>query len=124
LPPWCLGRAPRSVGGAVPGSGWGTVRGLARTDGLAVGRHSTGNAELLREGDLVLWGARGTGPEQGTAWAGVFSTADEPLRHRVPLASTGLDPATDITEVWSGRSVRPYGAGDLLLDLPPHGVAL
>lgn len=121
---WCLGRSPMFVGGDLPSSDQDTLADLARTDVLAVGRHSTGNAELLREGDLVLWGARGTGPEQGTAWAGVFSTADEPLRHRVPLASTGLDPATDITEVWSGRSVRPDGAGDLLLDLPPHGVAL
>ena len=121
---WCLGRSPMFVGGDLPSSDEDTLTDLARADVLAVGRHSTGNAELLREGDLVLWGARGTGPEQGTAWAGVFSTADEPQRHRVPLASTGLDPAAEITEVWSGHPVRADDTGDLLLDLPPHGVAL
>ncbi len=121
---WCLGRSPMFVGGDLPSSDEDTLTDLTRTDVLAVGRHSTSNAELLREDDLMLWGAYGTGPEQGTAWAGVFSTADEPCRHRVPLTSTGLDPVAEITEVWSGAPVRPDAAGDLLLDLPPHGVAL
>ncbi len=121
---WCLGRSPMFVGGDLPSSDEATLADLARTDVLAVGRHSTQNAELLREGDLVLWGARGTGPEQGTAWAGVFSTADHPQTVRVPLASTGLEAAGAITEVWSGAPVHPDPAGDLLLDLPAHGAAL
>lgn len=121
---WCLGRSPMFVGGDLPSTDEDTLADLARTDVLAVGAHSTGNAELLREGDLVLWGARGTGPEQGTAWAGVFSTAEAPQRYRVPLSSTGLDPAAEVTELWSGHPVRPDAAGDLVLDLPAHGAAL
>ncbi|UFU07798.1 glycoside hydrolase family 27 protein [Ruania halotolerans] len=129
---WNLGRSPLFVGGDLPSSEDDTLADLVNTEVLAVGRDSHNTTELLREDDLIVWGATGTGPREGTRWAGVFNTADGARSVRVPLTSTGLTSAQSpgagaVTELWTGRAIDidpadPYAV--LELDLDAHGTAL
>ncbi|WP_321575540.1 glycoside hydrolase family 27 protein [Oerskovia douganii] len=135
---WCLARSPLFMGGDLPSTDPATIADLVHPGLIDVLHHSTGGAELVREGDLVVWGAEGTGPCAGTRWAGVFSTADAPVQVRVPAAAAGLAPLApggaallDVVDVWTGAGVPvdPAGAvtgGEavLTLDVPAHGVRL
>ncbi|SEE30973.1 glycoside hydrolase family 27 protein [Ruania alba] len=129
---WNLGRSPLFVGGDLPSSEDDTLTDLVNTEVLDIGKHSRGNTELVREGDLVVWGATGTGPREGTRWAAVFNTSDGARTVRLPLTSTGLaspgltSPGT-VTELWTARVLDvdpsdPYAV--LELDLDAHGTAL
>lgn len=129
---WCLARSPLFVGGDLPTSDPETVADLTSTAVLDVGRRSAGGRELLREGELVVWGAEGAGDLSGTRWAGVFNTADAARRVRVPAASAGLpDRPAALTDLWSGERVElapptPGSGGDAVIDaeVPAHGVRL
>ncbi|WP_235020218.1 glycoside hydrolase family 27 protein [Ruania rhizosphaerae] len=129
---WNLGRSPLFMGGDLPTTDAATLADLTHADALTIGRHSADNGELLRERDLIVWGARGTGPAAGTRWAGVFNSADGARTIHIPLTSTGLTSPdlptpTTITELWTGRRIEidpadPYAVLDLQVDA--HGVAL
>jgi hypothetical protein len=129
---WNLARSPLFVGGDLPTSDLETIADLTRTGVLDVGRRSAGGHELLREGDLVVWGAEGAGELDGTRWAGLFNTSGATRRVRVPAASAGLpDRPAALTDVWSGERVdleKPGAAtgGDTVIDVdvPAHGVRL
>ncbi|UFU02009.1 glycoside hydrolase family 27 protein [Ruania suaedae] len=129
---WNLARSPLFMGGDLPTTDEATLADLTNPDVHAIGAHSTDNGELVRERELIVWGARGTGSHAGSRWAGVFSTADGARTVRVPLTSTGLTSPdlptpTVITELWSGHRLEidpadPYATLELALDA--HGVAL
>ncbi|WP_125773363.1 glycoside hydrolase family 27 protein [Antribacter gilvus] len=136
---WNLARSPLFVGGDLPTSDAATVRDLGNTEVLDVGRHSAGGRELLREGDLVVWGASGAGPRAGVRWAGLFNTGASSLVARVPAASAGLADLAGLAglaqgsllDLWTGEEVALVtGAaetgGDAVVDveIPPHGVRL
>ncbi|AEG43588.1 glycoside hydrolase family 27 protein [Isoptericola variabilis] len=134
---WCLARSPLFVGGDLPTSDAATIADLTNPAVLDVARGSGGGRELLREGDLVVWGARGGGERgggelAGARWAGVFNTGREARRVRVPAASADLPGAPEaLTDVWTGERVRlapasAATAGDTVIDVdvPAHGVRL
>ncbi|WP_418277713.1 glycoside hydrolase family 27 protein [Isoptericola jiangsuensis] len=127
---WCLARSPLMVGGDLPTSDPGTIADLTHPGVIDVLRRSAGGAELVREGDTVVWGAATA--DGTTRWAAVFNTADETRRIEVPAGSTGVvgRPGT-LTDVWSGDVVATRPAvsttgHDVVLDLdvPAHGVRL
>ncbi|MGV4988402.1 hypothetical protein ACVB8X_34870 [Streptomyces sp. NRAIS4] len=116
-----ISRSPLMVGGDLPSSPPETVGLLTNGEALAVLLHSTGNREVLREGDLVLWTARDT--DGRTRYAAVFSLADGPRRYEIPLGSLGARPADRVQELWS-RTAVPHDGRQPAVDLPGHGAAL
>ncbi|WP_369387008.1 glycoside hydrolase family 27 protein [Streptomyces sp. CG1] len=118
---WLIARSPLMMGGDLPGSPPETVELLTNDEALAVLMHSTGNREVLREGDLVLWTARDT--DGRTRYAAVFSLADGPRRYGVPLGSIGARAADRVRELWTRTGVVHDGR-HLTVELPAHGAAL
>ncbi|MEU1405371.1 glycoside hydrolase family 27 protein [Streptomyces sp. NPDC005728] len=118
---WLISRSPLMMGGDLPTSPPETVELLTNDEALAVPWHSTGNREVLREGDLVLWTADDT--DGSTRYAAVFSLADGPRRFQVPLGSVGARPGDRVREVWS-RADTPHDGRHLAVGLPAHGAAL
>lgn len=118
---WLISRSPLMMGGDLPTTPPETVELLANDEALAVSWHSTGNREVLREGDLVLWTADDT--DGRTRYAAVFSLADGPRRYDVPLGSLGARPADRLRELWSRTAVAHDGRR-LTVALPAHGAAL
>ncbi|MGW1911791.1 hypothetical protein ACWCQS_13915 [Streptomyces sp. NPDC002076] len=117
---WLISRSPLMMGGDLPTSPPQTIELLTNDEALAVLMHSTGNREVLREGDLVLWAARDTdGP---TRYAAVFSLAARPRRYEVPLGSIGARPADRVRELWTPRV--PHDGRHLAVEVPAHGAAL
>ncbi|MDE0546650.1 hypothetical protein [Microbacterium sp. C7(2022)] len=96
----------------------------------------SGNRELLRERDLVVWAADGPA---GSRWAAVFNLSSDARREPFDTRSLGLGSSVvDVVDVWSGstlsasavheqsdaaRGVAP-GSTVLHLGLPPHGCVL
>ncbi|MGW7546705.1 glycoside hydrolase family 27 protein [Streptomyces sp. NPDC054770] len=118
---WLISRSPLMMGGDLPTSPPGTIALLSNDEALDVLWHSTGNQEVLRERDLVLWTARDT--DGHTRYAAVFSLADEERRFEVPLGSVGATPHDRVRELWT-RADTAHDGRRLVTVLPPHGAAL
>ncbi|MFJ9708896.1 glycoside hydrolase family 27 protein [Streptomyces sp. NPDC101234] len=118
---WLISRSPLMMGGDLPTSPPETIELLTNDEALDVLWHSTGNREVLRERDLVLWTA---GDSDGrTRYAAVFSLTGEERRFEVPLGSIGAGPGDRIREVWT-RTDTAYDGHRLVAELPAHGAAL
>ena len=134
---WVIARSPLMVGGDLPASDPATIALFTNPDVLAVHAASTGNRELLREGQLVLCGAAG---RDVTTYAAAFNLADEPLTVALDAGNLGfpLIPHGTVRELWTGilvpttpvsvqsddaRGVAPRSMA-LHYTLPPHGAAL
>lgn len=132
---WVMARSPLMIGGDLPTSAPETIALFTNDDVLEVLRESTGNRELLRERDLVVWAA-----ERGeTRWVAVFNTADQPREVPFDTRSLGLGPApAGVVDVWdaasvaveavheqsdAARGVAP-GSSVVRLTLEPHGCVL
>ncbi|MGW3132148.1 glycoside hydrolase family 27 protein [Streptomyces sp. NPDC001123] len=118
---WLISRSPLMMGGDLPTSPPETVALLTNDEALDVLLHSTGNQEVLRERDLVLWTARDT--DGHTRYAAVFSLADEERRVEVPLGSVGATPRDRVRELWT-RTDSAHDGRRLVTVLPAHGAAL
>lgn len=132
---WVMARSPLMIGGDLPTSAPETIALFTNDDVLEVLRESTGNRELLRERDLVVWAA-----ERGeTRWVAVFNTADHAREVPFDTRSLGLGPApAGVVDVWgaasvaveavheqsdAARGVAP-GSSVVRLTLEPHGCVL
>ncbi|MCG7208365.1 glycoside hydrolase family 27 protein [Streptomyces arenae] len=118
---WLISRSPLMMGGDLPTSPPETIELLTNDEALDVLWHSTGNREVLRERDLVLWTARDT--DGHTRYAAVFSLADEARRLEVPLGSVGAGPHDRVRELWT-RTDTAHDGRYLVAELPAHGAAL
>lgn len=132
---WVMARSPLMIGGDLPTSAPETIALFQNDDVLEILRDSTGNRELLRERDLVIWTA-----ERGdTRWVAVFNTADEAREVPFDTRSLGFGPAPAVVvDVWdaasipveavhtqsdAARSVAP-GSSVVRVSLEPHGCVL
>jgi alpha-galactosidase len=121
---WCMSRSPLMLGCDLPSSPPETLSLLTNNDALDALRASSGNRELLRDGDLVLWAADST--TSGDRFLAVFNTGPEVLHRDFPLRDLGLGEQAgwqewSALESWSQEKVE--GAADVLdAVVPPHGV--
>ncbi|WP_040438058.1 glycoside hydrolase family 27 protein [Aestuariimicrobium kwangyangense] len=136
---WLMARSPLMIGGDLPSTRPETIALFTNDEVLAV-LDSRDNRELFREGDTVLWGARGIREGQPVAWAACFNLADVARELVLDVGNLGLVPGEGphLVELWSGESlvVEPVdeqsdrargvapGSGAVRLNLPAHGVAL
>lgn len=118
---WVIARSPLMIGGHLPESDPQTVALFTNGDVLDVLKTSSGNRELFREGDLVLWGA--DGPD-GARFAAAFNLGDEARELVLDSQNMGL-PAQlpgSLVELWSGE---PVAATEVQRPAPEfRGVAL
>ncbi len=118
---WCIARSPLMLGcdlSTTPAE----VLGLFTNDAvLDLTRHTTDNAELWREDDLVVWGA--TDVRDGRRRVAIFNTGDVRLEASLLVGDLGAQDATGATDLWTGGQV-PIADGRLALEVAPHDVAL
>jgi alpha-galactosidase len=118
---WCVARSPLMIGGDLPSSDPRTLELFTNDDVLAVLRHSTGNRQVLREGDLVVWTADAT--DRPGRYVAVFNTGEGTLPVDLPLSSAGWSAPARVSDLWTGADLGAP-AGSLRTALPPHGSAL
>ncbi|MEU1972658.1 glycoside hydrolase family 27 protein [Microbacterium sp. NPDC019599] len=132
---WIMARSPLMIGGDLPSSEPATIALYTNDDVLRILKESTGNRELMRERDLVVWAA-----ESGdTRWVAVFDLSGQARDEPFDTRSLGVGPApAGLVDVWSGedvaveavhvqsnaaRSVAP-GSSVVRVHLEPHGCVL
>jgi alpha-galactosidase len=118
---WCMARSPLMYGGDLPTSDPRTIDLLTQDDVLAVLMHSTGNRQVLREGDLVVWTADPT--DRDGRYVALFNTGDAPLAVDLPLSSAGVPAGRRAVDLWTG-AVGEIPGRALTPTLPPHGSTL
>ena len=118
---WCMARSPLMYGGDLPASDPRTIALLTNDDVLAVLNHSSGNRQVLREGDLVVWTADAT--DRDGRYVAVFNTGAAPLPVDLPLSSAGVPAGRRATDLWTGADLGVVDRS-LTTTLPPHGSML
>lgn len=118
---WCMARSPLMFGGDLTRTDPDTLALLTNDRVLAVLRHSTGNREVLREGDLVLWTADAT--DRPGRYVALFATGDDPLTADLPLTSAGCSPGDRATDLWTGHHLGRLG-DTLPVRIARHGCSL
>jgi hypothetical protein len=116
---WCIAHSPLFVGGDLPSSPPETIALLRNPDVLAVHAADAPAAEVLREGDLVVW----TMHQAERTVAAAFWLGDTAQPVSLPLLTLGATRAVGARDLWTGdeASIREDG---LHLVLPPHGAYL
>jgi hypothetical protein len=116
---WCIAHSPLFVGGDLPSSPPGTIGLLANPDVLAVHAAATPSAEVLREGELVVW----TMHELERTVAAVFWLGATARGVSLPLSTLGATGANGTRDLWTGGEL-PIHDDAVPLVLPAHGASL
>lgn len=118
---WCVARSPLMFGGDLPGSDPRTIDLLTNDRVLAVLNHSTGNRQVLREGDLVVWTAWPT--DRPGRYVALFGLGERATHVEVPLSAVGVPPGARAVELWIGTDLGHCRA-TLAATVPAHGAVL
>lgn len=110
---WVLGRSPLMMGGHLPETDDETFALLSNPEVLRILSHSTGNAEIVRDGDLRVWSAADA--ETGDRWIGAFWLGESPATHDL----SELAGASSAVDVWTGEDASLTN-----LTIPTHGTRL
>jgi alpha-galactosidase len=116
---WCVTHSPLFVGGDLPSSPPEMIALLTNPDVLAVQAADTPAAEVLREGDLVVW----TMHQVKRTVAAVYWLGARTRGVSLPLSMLGAIGAVDARDLWTGAEVGIRG-GAVHLALPAHGAHL
>jgi len=132
---WVMARSPLMIGGDLPSSDPTTIALFTDDAVLRILRESTGNREVLRERDLVVW----TAEAADVRWAAVFDLSGTAREESFDSRGLGFGAAPGgVVDVWSGapvlvdpvrvqsdvaRGVAP-GSSAVRVALDPHGCVL
>lgn len=98
---WCIARSPLILGGHLPDTPDETLALLTNPDVLAVQEAAT-SAEIVRDGDLVVWRAEAP----GVRWIAVFWLGDTDAESvRVRAGDVGLPAGARGVDCWSDDPV-------------------
>ena len=121
---WAMARCPLILGANLTRIAPGLEAELTNREWLAVDQQSSGNREVLREGNVVVWGAEAAG-EAGSdgrqaKYLAVFNLGEETATVHLAWARLGVAgrPA-QARDVWGRRDVEV--GSDLSVTLPKHG---
>lgn len=122
---WCISRSPLMFGGDLPSTPAETLALLNNPDVLAMHRASSGQRELMREDDVVLWSSRAT--DRSADYVAVFNTGQSACEVRIAVSALGLSagrhPHDPVLDLWTTADV--HCSGDYLESvLPAHGAVL
>src|SRR3712207_4637466 len=116
---WCIAHSPLFVGGDLPSSPEETIALLTNPEVLAVHAADAPSAEVLREGELVVW----TMHQLERTVAAAFWLGATTQQVSLPLATLGAADAVAARDLWTGADVmiRDDAVHPVL---PPHGAHL
>lgn len=118
---WCIARSPLMWGGDPLSLDDLTLSLLTNQEVLSVLNESTGNRQLVRTEDSVVWVADAG---DGSRYVALFNVGDGgPVKIAVDLAALGLDGAVNVRELWAREDLEPAD-GALAASVPEHGAAL
>ena len=118
---WVMARSPLMMGGDLPTSSPETIALLTNDAVLEVLHHSSGNREVLREDDLVLWAADST--TTPSRYGAAFHLGGQDAVVDVQLGNLGAPAGARVTDVWTGEPVDVDG-GWLHLAVEAHGARM
>jgi alpha-galactosidase len=118
---WCIARAPLMWGGDPLSLDDLTLSLLTNEEALAVLNGSSGNRQLVRTDDTVVWVADADG---GGEYVALFNVGDGgPVKIAVELAALGLGKPCAVRDLWAHEDRAPTD-GTLAASVPEHGAAL
>lgn len=114
---WCMFRSPLMIGGNLPDMTPEELSLLTNKEALAINQRTTGNREIYRSGNTIVWYAEY--PSSRDVALAFFNTGDQEVHFRPDLASFGLKGNFRATDLWSGETVAPEE-----IPIPAHGCVL
>jgi hypothetical protein len=118
---WSMFRSPLIFGGDLPSNDPATMGLITNDEVLAVDQHSSGNRQVLEEGNLRAWIA--DVPNSKDRYIAVFNLGDEVANIDLPWSKVGINASIlQVRDLWTKTSL---GEKDrLLVTLRPHAAAL
>jgi len=117
---WSIFHSPLMMGGCLTDLDPFTRDLLTNDEVLAVNQRGSAGAQLLREGDYIVWTAAAPGGK--ARYAALFNIGDAPRRVRFEPGAHGL-PAGSARDLWR-KAAEPLVRGGIERVLPAHGCAL
>ncbi|GEM46774.1 glycoside hydrolase family 27 protein [Deinococcus cellulosilyticus] len=117
---WCIAKSPLMFGGELRDLDPFTLSLLTNREVLHMHRTSTGNRQLFRRGDQVVWTARG---EAGETYLALFNTGMEPDIIQVNGTLMGLNASLTVSNLWTGAQVTEH-SNQISAEVPAHGAVL
>jgi hypothetical protein len=118
---WCIARSPLMWGGDPLSLDDATLSLLTNEEVLAVLNGSSGNSQLSRTEDSVVWVADAG---DGGKYVALFNVGDGgTVKIAVELAALGLNGPCRVRDMWA-REDLPAAEGALAASVPEHGAAL
>jgi hypothetical protein len=115
---WALGRSPLILGANLTMLDAPTLALLTNKDVIAIDQTATESAEVLHEGELIVWRAK---LPSGVAIA-VFNTGDTAMTVDRKLADLGAGTEGRVRDVWARKDLGKVTT--LKVEVPPHGCVL
>jgi alpha-galactosidase len=118
---WCIFRSPLIFGGDLPSLDPETLKLITNDEVLAVDQRSTGNHQVLEEGNIRVWTADASGGQDH--YLAIFNLGDGVVDVDLPWSKVGINAfILQVRDLWSKS---PLGEKDrLLLTLRPHASVL
>lgn len=118
---WSIFRSPLIFGGDLPSNDPATTALITNDEVLDVDQHSSGNHEVLEEGNIRVWVADASNRKDH--YIAVFNLGNESVRANLSWSKLGLVGAeADVRDLWAKR---PLGEkADLESELRPHASVL
>src|SRR5438874_2701350 len=118
---WCIFRSPLIFGGDLPSNDPATMGLITNDEVLAVDQHSSGNRQVLEEGNLRAWIA--DVPNSKDRYIAVFNLGDEVANIELPWSKVGINAfILQVRDLWQRTSLGEKDC--LLVALRPHASAL
>ncbi len=118
---WSIFRSPLVFGGDLPSNDAATNALITNDEVLAVNQHSSGNHQVIEEGNLRAWIADVPGSKDH--YLAVFNLGNDVLKVDLPWSKVGISAfILEVRDLWQRTSL---GEKDrLLVTLRPHASAL
>jgi hypothetical protein len=115
---WCIFRSPLFMGGELTDNDDWTLSLLTNEEALSIIRFGTVPRQIKRGDNEAVW----TNRTENALYLGLFNLGETQRDIRCPLSSLGLN-KVKLRDVWS-QKVIGTAAGEIIADVPPHGVCL
>ena len=120
---WAMARSPLILGANLTLLSPQTERLLTNREVLRIDQTATSSAEILRDGELIVWSAKLETSHAPAHAVALFNLGDAPLAVDRSLQDLGLGTKSiAVTDVWTGKKLSK--AKRLQLTIPPHGCVL
>jgi hypothetical protein len=121
---WAIGRSPLMIGGDLPTTPGDTIALFQNPEVIALNQRGASTRQLVRESDLVIWGAS----LDGCPVTAIINLGDDAMIQDLDLTDLSMSPGPEIRDLWSGQpvmsSLDQRGRPILSCQIPTHGSLL